>query len=48
MQGRGLKDSTGWRRFLRRGAMKDCEEVFGELEDPRTGDAKRHVLHEVL
>jgi predicted transposase YbfD/YdcC len=28
--------------------MEDCEEVFEELDDPRTGNAKRHVLHEVL
>jgi predicted transposase YbfD/YdcC len=28
--------------------MGDCEEVFEELEDPRTGNAKRHLLHEVL
>ena len=28
--------------------MEDCEEIFEELEDPRTGNAKRHLLHEVL
>lgn len=28
--------------------MEDCEEAFAELEDPRTGNAKRHLLHEVL
>lgn len=28
--------------------MGDFEEVFEELEDPRTGNAKRHLLHEVL
>ena len=28
--------------------MEDCEEFFGELEDPRTGNAKRHLLHEAL
>lgn len=28
--------------------MEDCGEIFGELEDPRTGNAKRHLLHEVL
>lgn len=28
--------------------MEDCEEIFEELDDPRTGNAKRHLLHEVL
>lgn len=28
--------------------MEDVEEIFEELEDPRTGNAKRHVLHEIL
>ena len=28
--------------------MEDFDEVFEELEDPRTGNAKRHLLHEVL
>lgn len=28
--------------------MEDLDEVFEELEDPRTGNAKRHLLHEVL
>ena len=28
--------------------MEDLEDVFEELEDPRTGNAKRHLLHEVL
>lgn len=28
--------------------MEDYEEFFEELEDPRTGNAKRHLLHEVL
>src|SRR5207302_10394182 len=28
--------------------MEDWEEVFEELEDPRTGNAKRHLLHEVM
>ena len=28
--------------------MENWAEVFGELEDPRTGNAKRHQLHEVL
>ena len=28
--------------------MEDWGEVFEELEDPRTGNAKRHLLHEVL
>jgi len=28
--------------------MEDLEEVFDELEDPRTGNAKRHLLHEIL
>jgi predicted transposase YbfD/YdcC len=28
--------------------MEGFEEVFEELEDPRTGNAKRHLLHEVL
>ena len=28
--------------------MEDCEEVFEQLEDPRTGNATRHLLHEIL
>ena len=28
--------------------MEDCAGIFEELEDPRTGNAKRHLLHEVL
>lgn len=28
--------------------MEDLDDVFEELEDPRTGNAKRHLLHEVL
>jgi len=28
--------------------MGDWEEVFEELDDPRTGNAKRHLLHEIL
>src|SRR5712691_1188878 len=28
--------------------MEDLEDVFEALEDPRTGNAKRHLLHEVL
>jgi predicted transposase YbfD/YdcC len=28
--------------------MEDWEEVFEELDDPRTGNAKRHLLHEVV
>jgi predicted transposase YbfD/YdcC len=28
--------------------MRDFVEVFSELDDPRTGNAKRHDLHEVL
>jgi hypothetical protein len=28
--------------------MENCEEIFEELEDPRTGNAKRHPLDEVL
>lgn len=28
--------------------MDDIEGLFSELEDPRTGNAKRHQLHEVL
>lgn len=28
--------------------MENLEEVFEELEDPRTGNAKRHLLHEVM
>lgn len=28
--------------------MEDLDEVFEELEDPRTGNAKRHLLHEIL
>jgi predicted transposase YbfD/YdcC len=28
--------------------MEDLDEIFEELEDPRTGNAKRHLLHEVL
>ena len=27
--------------------MEDLDDVFEELEDPRTGNAKRHLLHEV-
>ena len=30
------------------GAMEDVEVFFGDLEDPRTGNAKLHSLHEVL
>ena len=44
----GLEGFTERRRFGRRGAMEDCEEVFEELEDPRTGNATRHLLHEIL
>jgi DDE_Tnp_1-associated len=32
----------------RRTWTKDLDEVFEELEDPRTGNAKRHLLHEVM
>lgn len=28
--------------------MEDLDDVFEELEDPRTGNAKRHLLHEIL
>ena len=28
--------------------MEDWEDIFAELEDPRPGNAKRHLLHEVL
>jgi predicted transposase YbfD/YdcC len=28
--------------------MEDLEDVFEEIEDPRSGNAKRHLLHEVL
>jgi hypothetical protein len=28
--------------------MDDFEEIFEDLEDPRTGNAKRHELHEIL
>ena len=28
--------------------MENLDEVFEELEDPRTGNAKRHLLHEIL
>ena len=30
------------------GAMEEFEEIFEDLEDPRTGNAKRHELHEIL
>jgi predicted transposase YbfD/YdcC len=30
------------------GAMEEINELFGELEDPRSGNAKLHSLHEVL
>src|ERR1019366_4236397 len=30
------------------GAMEVFEEIFEDLEDPRTGNAKRHELHEIL
>ena len=30
------------------GAMDEIDELFGELEDPRTGNAKLHSLHEIL
>jgi hypothetical protein len=28
--------------------MENLDGVFEELEDPRTGNAKRHLLHEIL
>jgi len=28
--------------------MEEFEEIFEDLEDPRTGNAKRHELHEIL
>ena len=28
--------------------MDEVGAVFGDLEDPRTGNAKRHALHEIL
>lgn len=27
--------------------MEEVEDIFDELEDPRTGNAKRHPLHEI-
>ncbi len=46
-------EATGW--ILRdgvnnveTGAMDEISEAFGDLDDPRTGNAKRHLLHEVL
>ena len=30
------------------GAIEEFEEIFEDLEDPRTGNAKRHELHEIL
>jgi predicted transposase YbfD/YdcC len=43
-----LEGFYGLAPILQEGAMEDYEEVFEELEDPRTGNAKRHLLHEVL
>ena len=28
--------------------MDDFAELFEDLEDPRTGNAKRHALHEMV
>ncbi len=28
--------------------MDEIVEVFEDLDDPRTGNAKRHLLHEIL
>ena len=28
--------------------MDEVEDIFDELEDPRTGNAKRHPLHEIV
>ena len=28
--------------------MDEIAEVFEDLDDPRTGNAKRHLLHEIL
>lgn len=34
--------------ILEEGRHGGLRGIFGELEDPRTGNAKRHLLHEVL